>query len=70
MEVVARNKASALSTFNRMVAGQEPEVKTVVAAALAQSVFVIDENILGDSGAEHVTILERVISPGIDRLKS
>lgn len=70
MEVVARNKANALSTFNRIVAGQESEVKAVVAAALAQSVFSIDENVFGDSSSEHVTILERVLSPGIDRLRS
>ena len=63
MEVIARNKASALSTFNRIVAGQEPEIKAVVASALAQSVFNIDELVFGDSGAEHVTILERVMSP-------
>lgn len=70
MEVVAHNKANALSTFNRLVVGQEAEVRTVVAAALAHSVFNVDENVFTDSASEHVTILERVLSPGIDRLRS
>lgn len=70
MEVIARNKASALSTFNQLIVGMEPEVKTVVAAALAQSVFSADDAIFADGSAEHVTILERVLSPGIERLRS
>src|SRR5207302_11500996 len=43
LEVVTRNKASALTTFNRIVQGQEPEVKAVVAAALAQSVLTTED---------------------------
>ncbi len=70
MEVVARNKANALSTFNRIVTGQEAEVKTVVAAALAQAVFKVDEGVFSDSSSEQVTILERVLTPGIDKLRS
>jgi hypothetical protein len=69
MEIVARNKANALSTFNLLIVGMEPEVKSAVAAALAQSVFSTDDSIFADASTEHVTILERVLSPGIERLK-
>jgi hypothetical protein len=69
MEVVARNKANALTTFNRLVVGQDDEVKAVVAAALAQAVFKVDEGVFTDASSEHVTILERVLSPSIDRLR-
>lgn len=69
MEVVTRNKANALSTFNRLVTGQEQDVKAVVAAALAQAVFTSDEGIFSDAASEQVTIVERILSPGIDRLR-
>jgi hypothetical protein len=69
LEVVARNKASALTTFNRLVQGQDPEVKAVVAAALAQAVFTTEDSIFSDSSGEHVTILERVIAPSLDRVR-
>lgn len=68
-EVVARNKANALTTFNRMVAGQPEEVQVVIAAALAQAVFKVDEGIFSDASSEQVTILERVVTPSIDRLR-
>ena len=46
LETVCRNKASALRTFNRLVAGPgEAEVRTAVAVALAQAVF--DSNSTG-----------------------
>jgi hypothetical protein len=69
MEIVSRNKANALSTFNLLVVGMEPEVKSTIASALAQSVFSTEDAIFSDSSSEHVTILERVLSPGIDRLR-
>jgi hypothetical protein len=34
--------------FNRMIVGQDDEVKAVVAAALAQAVFKVDEGIFTD----------------------
>jgi hypothetical protein len=68
-EVVARNKANALTTFNRLVAGQPDEIQAVIAAALAQAVFKVDEGIFSDSSSEQVTIVERVLSPGIDRVR-
>lgn len=71
LETVCRSKASALRTFNRLVAGPgEAEVRTAVAVALAQAVF--DSNSTGfiDSSQDGVTIVERVVGPIAQRLSS
>lgn len=61
MQFVTTNKADALSTFNRMVAGhQEPEVRASVAAALAQAVFKSDDGIFSDASSDTVTFIERL----------
>ncbi|HEX5527478.1 MAG TPA: hypothetical protein VFX44_09840 [Solirubrobacterales bacterium] len=69
LETVCRNKASALRTFSRLVAGPgEAEVRTAVAVALAQAVF--DSNFTGfiDSSQDGVTIVERFAAPVAQRL--
>ena len=69
LETVARSKASALMTFNRLVTGPgEAEVRTAVAVALAQAVF--DPNSTGfmDSSQDGVTIIERVVAPVAQRM--
>jgi hypothetical protein len=71
LETVCRNKASALRTFNRLVAGPgEAEVRTAVAMALAQAVF--DSNSTGfiDSSEDGVTIVERFAGPVVQRLSN
>jgi hypothetical protein len=71
LETMCRSKASALSTFNRLVAGPgEAEVRTAVAVALAQAVF--DSNSTGfiDSSQDGVTIVERLATPVAQRLVS
>lgn len=69
LETACRSKASALKTFNRLVAGPgEAEVRTAVAVALAQAVF--DSNSTGfiDSSQDGVTIVERFGAPVVQRL--
>jgi hypothetical protein len=69
LEAVARSKAAALATFNRIVAGpSEPEVRTAVAAAVAQAVFSSDDTGLIDASSENVTLIERVATPVVQRL--
>lgn len=70
LEAVARNKAAALATFSRMVAGQsEPDVRAAIALALAQSVFVSIETGFIDSAGEHVTLVDRLVTPAVQRMK-
>jgi hypothetical protein len=65
---VARNKAAALGTFNRIVAGQtEPEVRAAVAAALAQAVFSSEHTGFIGTGEDSVTLIERVAGPFVHR---
>jgi hypothetical protein len=62
LEAVARNKAAALGTFNRLVAGQtEDAVRSVVAAALAQAIFTSDQTGFIGTSEDHVTLIERVL---------
>jgi hypothetical protein len=61
MQFVASNKSNALSTFNRIVAGQDdPEVRATVASALAQAVFKSEDAIFSDASHDTVTIIERM----------
>lgn len=60
MHFVAKNKANALSTFNLIVAGQEADVRSNVALALAQAVFNSDDGIFSDASSDTVTIVERM----------
>jgi regulator of replication initiation timing len=69
LETVARGKAAALMTFNRLVAGPgEAEVRTAVAVALAQAVFDSTSTGFIDSSQDGVTIIERMSSPVAQRL--
>lgn len=68
LEAVARNKAAALATFNRIVVGQtEADVRAVVASALAQAVFTSDETGFIDTTSEQITLVERVVGPALQR---
>jgi hypothetical protein len=61
LEAVARNKATALSTFNRMVVvATEPEIRNSLATVLAQAVFASEETGFVDASGDHVTLIERV----------
>lgn len=61
LEAVARNKAAALSTFNRIVGvASEKEIRNSLAVVLAQSVFVSDETGFVDSAQDHITLIERL----------
>jgi hypothetical protein len=44
-------------------------VKAVIAAALAQAVLKVDEGIVTDASPEQMTILKRVLTPSLDRLR-
>jgi hypothetical protein len=69
LEAVAHSKAAALSTFNRIVAGPtEADVRTAIAQVLAQAVFKTDETGFIDAAAQHVTLIERVVRPAVQRL--
>jgi hypothetical protein len=69
MQFVAKNKANALSTFNRIVSGpQEQDVRANIAAALAQAVFNSDDGVFSDSTSDTVTIIERVGAAASSRL--
>lgn len=69
LEAVARNKAAALATFNRIVsAGTEPEVRSVLAAALAQAVFSSENTGFIDAASDHITLVERLAAPVTQRL--
>lgn len=69
LEAVCRGKASALLTFNRLVAGPgEAEVRTAVAVALAQAVFNSDSTGFIDSSQDGVTIVERLTGPMTQRI--
>jgi hypothetical protein len=62
LEAVARNKATALSTFNRMVVvASEPEIRNSLAIVLAQSVFSSEETGFVDAASDHVTLIERAV---------
>lgn len=69
LETVARNKAAALSTFNRIVSvASEAEVRAALATVLAQAVFSSDESGFIDGASDHVTLIERVAAPAVQRL--
>ena len=71
LETMCRSKASALRTFNRLVAGPgEAEVRTAVAVALAQAVFDSGSTGFIDSSQDGVTIVERLATPVAQRLSS
>ena len=69
LETVARGKAAALMTFNRLVAGPgEAEVRTAVAVTLAQAVFDSGSTGFIDSSQDGVTLIERIAAPVSQRL--
>ncbi|MGD1058631.1 MAG: hypothetical protein ABR992_14590 [Solirubrobacteraceae bacterium] len=61
LEAVARNKAAALATFNRIVTvASEKEVRNSLAIVLAQAVFNSDETGFIEAGQDQVTLIERL----------
>jgi hypothetical protein len=67
LETVSRSKASALSTFNRIIAvASEREVRAALATVLAESVFRAEDTGFIDSGQDHITLIER-IAAGLPR---
>jgi len=61
LEAVARNKAAALATFNRLVAvASEKEVRNSLAVVLAQSVFGSDETGFVGTAHDQITVVERI----------
>jgi hypothetical protein len=61
LEAVARNKAAALATFNRIVVvASEKEIRNSLAVVLAQAVFSSDETGFVDATQDHVTLIERL----------
>jgi len=68
LEAVNRGKAAALDTFNRIVAGpSERDVRTAVAAVLAQAVFATERTGFIDPAAEGVTVAENILGPLMGR---
>jgi hypothetical protein len=64
LEAVAKSKAAALSTFQRLVASVEGEdVRSAVTLTLAQAVFTTEETGLIDGSSDHVTLVERALIP-------
>jgi len=69
LEATDRSKAAALSTFARIVAsGTEPSTRDVLAATLAQAVFTPGETGFIDAGSDHITLIERVVGPAIQKI--
>lgn len=61
LEAVARNKAAALSTFNRIVGvSGEQEVRNAIATVLAQAVFSSEDTGFIDGADSHITLVERI----------
>jgi hypothetical protein len=68
LEAVARSKAAAISTFQRLVSSvEEEEVKSAVTLTLAQAIFTTEETGLVDGSGDHVTLVERAVMPAVAR---
>lgn len=68
LEAVARSKAAAISTFQRLVtSAEDEEVKSAVTLTLAQAIFTTEETGLVDGSGDHVTLVERAIVPAVSR---
>ncbi len=62
LEVVARSKSAALTTFSRIIASaSEPEVRTALATVLAESVFSSSQSGFVGTGSDNITLVERVV---------
>ncbi|HYX85497.1 MAG TPA: hypothetical protein VE777_11055 [Gaiellales bacterium] len=71
LEAVARSKAAALQTFNRLVTGQtDPEVRSAMAITLCQAVFASGNTGFIDASADQITVIERVMGAAIQRVPS
>ncbi|MDX6580997.1 MAG: hypothetical protein QOI10_181 [Solirubrobacterales bacterium] len=69
LEAVDRSKAAALKTYNGLVAGPaSPEVRTAVAAVLAEAVFSAHESGFLEGSADQVTIVERIVGSAAQRV--
>lgn len=69
LAAIARSKAAALETFARMVqTGTDPSTRDALATTLAQTVFTPGDTGLIDAGSEHITLIERVMATGSQRL--
>jgi hypothetical protein len=68
LEAVARSKAAAISTFQRLVSSvEDADVKSAVTLTLAQAVFTPEETGLVDGSGDHVTLVERAVLPTVAR---
>ena len=68
LEAVARSKAAAISTFQRLVSSvEDEEVKSAVTLTLAQAIFTAEETGLVDGSGDHVTLVERAVLPAVSR---
>ena len=66
---VARSKAAALRTFSRwVVTAAEPEVRGQVTLVVAQQILSVEDSGFADASGDHVTLIERVLSPAVQRL--
>ncbi len=64
LEALAKSKANAISTFQRLAASvEDDEIRSAVTLTLAQAIFAIDETGLVDGSADHVTLVERAVLP-------
>jgi hypothetical protein len=68
LEAVARSRASAISTFQRLAASaSDPEIRSAVTLTLAQSIFATEDTGLVDGSGDHVTLVERAAVPLLSR---
>ncbi|MGC1166110.1 MAG: hypothetical protein WA862_08375 [Solirubrobacterales bacterium] len=68
LEAIARSKAAAISTFQRLVSSvEDADVKSAVTLTLAQAVFTPEETGLVDGSGDHVTLVERAVLPTVAR---
>lgn len=64
LATVARSKQSAISTFQRLSASvADDDVRSAVTLTLAQSIFAAEETGLVDGSGDHVTLVERAVTP-------
>jgi hypothetical protein len=68
LEAVAMSRATAIATFQRLVASvEDAEIRSAVAIALAQAIFSTEETGLVDGSGDHVTLVERAILPNLPK---
>jgi hypothetical protein len=66
LATIARSKASAISTFQRLTASvEDDQIRSAVTLTLAQAVFTVEETGLVDGSGDHVTLVERAVLPNL-----